>query len=759
MAASVQIKLLGEIAIVSGNQVLSGQRLRGRQPRLALGLLVLERYRPVSRDELAEVLWPEALPGSWQIALRGVISHVRQFLAAGGCDGPDLLATRNGCYQLSLPAHVSVDVEAAEADATIAAAALGGGDYAVAASRARTACTLAGLPLMAGVEGAWLDRRRRSLGRVHAKALETLALASLATADPATAVRAAEQIVDLDPLAEGGYRLLITAHHAAGEHARAAHAYERCRQVLVAELGVGPSPETQVAAQSFGLGPGRKQPPRRPAGQAADLTAQGRRALERGQHEAAIRHYRQALAGLSGEHGGVAHAEALILLGAALKQAGQAVESDTALMEAASIARENGATTLLAEAAVVMAGHDPVRSRARPAVSALVSEALVQLDDQPSALRARLLSLRAEQLSTDSRVDEAQTTGRLAIAMATAAGDAEVLADAVTTHLRTLTAPIQAGERLAAAGDALGRIGPKGPAALRTLALESSVHALVELGEWPAATATMDRFASEADHSGVPHLRWIARQHQICRTVVAGRLDELDTLVRESVVLGQLTQDERVASAAGIMHLVVPRWLQGRLQELRRPMEDIWAWLDWPPRSRAAAAFYAAERGDRRVALRHLGKVCKQLDRLPVDAEWTSTMFYLVSASTMAHSAVHAEQLYGPVVSLLGRHCTFRGLTYYGSYSHLAGRLATAMGRWNEACIHFESALVEHDRAGARPWVVLTRQDLADALRERDGRRAAGRADQLEATAEAEAATIGMSLVAGRAAPALAARL
>jgi hypothetical protein len=125
----------------------------------------------------------------------------------------------------------------------------------------------------------------------------------------------------------------------------------------------------------------------------------------------------------------------------------------------------------------------------------------------------------------------------------------------------------------------------------------------------------------------------------------------------------------------------------------------------------------------------------------------------------MAPSAVHAERLYGPVASLLGRQCTFRGLTYYGSYSYLAGRLAATMGRWDEACVHFESALVEHERAGARLWVVLSRQELADGLRQRDGRQAAGRADQLEATAAAEAATIGMSLVPRRAAPAIAARL
>ena len=44
-----------------------------RQVQLALAFLVLGRAGTVRRDELADVLWAEDLPRSWNTAIRGVV--------------------------------------------------------------------------------------------------------------------------------------------------------------------------------------------------------------------------------------------------------------------------------------------------------------------------------------------------------------------------------------------------------------------------------------------------------------------------------------------------------------------------------------------------------------------------------------------------------------------------------------------------------------------------------------------------------------
>ena len=65
--------------------------------------------------------------------------------------------------------------------------------------------------------------------------------------EPALAVRVAEQSVALEPFRESGHRRLIQLHHRAGDRAQALRAYERRRELLSAELGVAPAPETEAA--------------------------------------------------------------------------------------------------------------------------------------------------------------------------------------------------------------------------------------------------------------------------------------------------------------------------------------------------------------------------------------------------------------------------------------------------------------------------------------------------------------------------------
>jgi len=77
-----------------------------------------------------------------------------------------------------------------------------------------------------------------------AAALELMGEAALRQ-DPSAAVDRARELIELDPLSEEGYRLLMRAQLAAGNRAEALTAYTACRAALVDALGVEPSAETQ----------------------------------------------------------------------------------------------------------------------------------------------------------------------------------------------------------------------------------------------------------------------------------------------------------------------------------------------------------------------------------------------------------------------------------------------------------------------------------------------------------------------------------
>ena len=84
----MRITLSGRISVETSGELVDEARLGGARARLAFALLVLERRRPVDRHELAEALWPDALPSSWESAVRAVVSRVRAFLAAADCPPP-----------------------------------------------------------------------------------------------------------------------------------------------------------------------------------------------------------------------------------------------------------------------------------------------------------------------------------------------------------------------------------------------------------------------------------------------------------------------------------------------------------------------------------------------------------------------------------------------------------------------------------------------------------------------------------------------
>lgn len=215
--------------------------------RVALAYLVTERHRPVPRDELAEVLWGDHLPPSWETSVRVLVSKLRALLARAGLVATDALTTQAGCYQLHLPDDAVVDVEEAAAALTTAEKALVEAAPAAAQAAAARAVSIAARRFLPGGSGAWIEAQQAELRSVHLRGLEALAAAAAAGGDWATSVAAAEEAVALEPFRERLWVRLMGSHAAGGNRAEALRCYERCRRLLLEELGVSPSPATEAA--------------------------------------------------------------------------------------------------------------------------------------------------------------------------------------------------------------------------------------------------------------------------------------------------------------------------------------------------------------------------------------------------------------------------------------------------------------------------------------------------------------------------------
>ena len=209
--------------------------LPGRQGRLLLAYLAVNRERACPRGELIDVLWPETPPAAVDAALSALLSKLRRALGDGALSGRSEV-------QLTLPGEVSVDVEQAAAAARRAEGALQDGDWRAAAAAARAALTADPAAFLPDCDGPWLHEQRATLDGLRVRALEVLAESSLRAGELPDAAEAAAAAVAAAPFRESAHMLLMEAHAAAGNPAEALRAFEELRRLLREELGTAPGP-------------------------------------------------------------------------------------------------------------------------------------------------------------------------------------------------------------------------------------------------------------------------------------------------------------------------------------------------------------------------------------------------------------------------------------------------------------------------------------------------------------------------------------
>jgi DNA-binding SARP family transcriptional activator len=237
---TTRIQLCGQIAVI-----LQGQRvdahLPGRQGARLLAYLVLNRGRPVGREELIDALWPESPPAGADAGLRSLLSKLRAVLGSTTVEG-------RGQIRLRLPADARVDTEDAHVAIHRAEAAVGQNHWAEAWAPSRVALIVSRRGFLPGASAPWIDAQRADLGDIERRALRCVAIsgAELGGLEAEAGERAARRLVVLGPLDEGAHRCLIQVLVARGEPAGALTVYDDLRRRLREGLGASPGPETRA---------------------------------------------------------------------------------------------------------------------------------------------------------------------------------------------------------------------------------------------------------------------------------------------------------------------------------------------------------------------------------------------------------------------------------------------------------------------------------------------------------------------------------
>jgi TolB-like protein len=216
----------------------------GRKSRALLALVALAPAAETTRERLMGLLWSDRAEEQARNSLRQALVSLRRDIA-GFKESPLAL---NGDRVALEKEHIAVDVlEFLEACAGTDVASL------------RRASELYRGPLLDGlgsVDAAfeeWLREARADLAARAAKAIGNLA----ALVEGPDRVVAAERLLALEPLSEAAHLLVMQAHLAQGDSARALRQYENCASLLKRELGIEPGIELKRLKSSLNV-PGKR---------------------------------------------------------------------------------------------------------------------------------------------------------------------------------------------------------------------------------------------------------------------------------------------------------------------------------------------------------------------------------------------------------------------------------------------------------------------------------------------------------------------
>lgn len=535
--------------------------------------------------------------------------------------------------------------------------------------------------------------------------------------DDALAEGRAEQLVEDWPRGSGRHRfshaLFREALLAELSESERSHLHARAARALEQRAEQGFVGAEEVAAHWLAAGAHGE-----PARAVAWAHRAGRRALAAQGWEQAEQLLRRAtdLCAAGARVPAEVECDLWIRLADARNRRGDRTGAEQAGARAAALARRHGWAARYAEAVLAQVGPPLQFEHPDPALSQLLAEAGHGLGPEQSPLAARLAARRAAAHVLDDDVALAGALRRDALHAALSCGDAQVLAEVLSTPYAGIWAHVEPDRRLALADTCIER----GRAQDNPVA--EGRGAIMRLAELIGLGA-LDRFDREVDAVEArmlaihePAGRYQVLLHRATRALVAGAFADAEQAANRALALGRRLELPTVFELFAIQ-LTLIRREQGRIGELagnealffRHPNASVRAFFAWS----------FAENGDEPKARPLLAEAIERdLPALGVQPSRVANAAVLTRACALLGVRECASAL-AAVLAPYRERVVERGTV--GAHGPGAWFLATAArlaGREREVRPSYEAALALCRRAGAPAWRAEIEYDLAEWLAE-----------------------------------------
>jgi DNA-binding SARP family transcriptional activator len=200
-----------------------------------LAYLVMNRRQPQSRERLAEMFWRDWPQGKARHNLSTALWRIRHCLPDKGA-----LLGDTQTVQFDTGVELWVDVE----------------EFELRVTQDDQDCLVKTLEFyrgefLTGLYDDWVINKRYRLEAVFLEALARLMTLHGKRGEDRAALLTALRLLEMNPMQEEAHRITMLAYCRLGQRANALNQYKHCRQFLLNELGVEPTPETQELFQSI----------------------------------------------------------------------------------------------------------------------------------------------------------------------------------------------------------------------------------------------------------------------------------------------------------------------------------------------------------------------------------------------------------------------------------------------------------------------------------------------------------------------------
>ena len=471
----------------------------------------------------------------------------------------------------------------------------------------------------------------------------------------------------------------------------------------------------------------------------------GDNALARLAPEDAQQWYSQVLATTSEDAHPALQAWARVGLGEAKRHLGEP-DYLVDMASGARLAHQQGNVDLLVRAALRAGrGWGSEMATAVGDLVALLELALAETLGERSARRARLLAaLSTEVYYTD--LERSAELARSAISLAKELQSPSTLAEVLPVACFSLLGPDTADEFAELSALGLQEATRVGDPTTLDLALGARLYVAYAEADLSAIDDLCARREALAHTLAPPHTRWIVLCQRAGRAALSGDVSVAEAAATEAFTVGQASgQPDALSLYWGQLSQI--RGMQGRGGEM---IDAVAQAVDAMPANGTARLGLAmllshADRGAEaaEVLAPELESGFASIRR---DLTWSGGMHMCAETVAVLDRPAAAAELYAQLAPY-GDVLPCNSVVVFEVLHWGLGRLASSLGRYGEAELHFAQAEAVHRRLGARYFLARTHWAWAEMLVARGQAEDTARARDLAGRAAVEASTLGYGRV------------